>query len=73
MERANQLQAVHSRHADVGNEHIAGLGADRIQGLVAIANGADDRTRTLQNDPQQVQRVSFIVDGQYANTVEPWS
>ena len=68
---ANELEAIHPRHSDVGNEDIQNLVPNRVQRLRSRTRRRYRCTRTFQDGAQQLERVRFVVDGKHVNAIEP--
>ena len=70
-ERLHQRVAVFLGHADVGDEHVRGIGED----LAASARGTRDafhhRPRAFEHRSQQFARVIVVFDDQNPNVLEP--
>src|SRR4030095_16113751 len=66
----DQFEAVHTRHAEVGDEDVRAAAMKLVERVSAGVGGDDDRARLLEDLARQGQCIVVVVDDQNADATE---
>ena len=66
----DELEAIHHRHSQIGNEHIGDVGLQAPQRIRRRSGRADMRAGRLQDLGHEVQGICLVIDREHMNVAE---